>query len=57
MDNKTTIGIVGIVSLTAVEICALMKGYDGTFLTATIGTIAAIVGGIVGFKVAIKGSE
>jgi drug/metabolite transporter (DMT)-like permease len=42
----------GITAITTIEVVALLNGFDGVLLTATIGLIAAIVAGFCGFKIA-----
>lgn len=44
MKDKTMITIIGILSIVILESVALFNGIDGIMLTATIGTIATIVG-------------
>ena len=36
--------IVGIIALTAIEICALFNGIDGTLMTLVVAVIAGAIG-------------
>jgi len=51
MEGKYLLGSVGIVAIAAIEAVALFNQIDGAYLSAAIGAIAAIVGGVVGFKI------
>lgn len=46
-NNQALVLVVGIASITAIEIYALARGIDGTLLALTI----AIIAGILGYKV------
>lgn len=54
MDDKTIISIVGITAIVFLEGCALLYGIDGIMLTATVGTIATIIGYTFGRTNAVK---
>lgn len=51
MESKTIVTIIGLILIGANLIVAQLKGVDGTLLTAGVGSIAAIVGGFVGFTI------
>lgn len=42
---------VAIVCLTVIQLAALKEGINGTLLMFTIGTIAAMAAGFLGFKI------
>lgn len=42
VDSKVVIA--GIVALTAIEICALFNGINGTLMTIVVGVIGAAIG-------------
>jgi len=60
MDEKTgkyIVGSVSIVTLGAICISCHTAGIDGTVTTAIVGTITAIVGGIIGLNIGMKKGE
>jgi len=44
LEDKTILLITGIISITLLEAAALSQGINGIVLTASIGTIATIIG-------------
>jgi len=56
VKDKTLITIVALCAITAIECFALSKGIDGKVLTATVGTLAMIVGYNFPSKEKIKGA-
>ena len=52
--NKWTLATVGVVCVTIIEIIALLKGINGVYLSACIGAILALIGGVAGFNMGMR---
>lgn len=52
--NKTVVATTGLVCLTAIELLALWKGFDGAMLSMIVGAISGIVGFAFGIRVGRK---
>jgi len=50
MRDSSVVAVVGILSLTAIEIVALLKGFDGQLFLTSVGAIFGIVGYVFGRK-------
>lgn len=50
MEDKTLIIVVALVILAAIEITALILGYNGTLLAGVIGILGLVVGVPAGIK-------
>lgn len=46
-----TVAIIGILSIAGIEISAILRHEDGTYMALTVGAISAIVAGLGGFKI------
>lgn len=44
------VALAGIAAISVIEISAIVHGIDSVSLSACVGAIAAIVGGVAGFK-------
>jgi hypothetical protein len=54
--DKTRLACVAIGAIVFLEAIALSLGHDGLILSASIGMIAAITGGLLGFKIGVEKS-
>jgi len=57
MKAKHKVAVVGIAGIVIIESVALCQGVNGVMLSAAIGTIAAIVGGIGGFTIGVNSTK
>jgi len=53
-NNKTIITVAGIVGIVILDAIALFNGIDGLVMSASIGSIAALVAGSLGFEIGVK---
>jgi len=52
MEGKYFIGGLGVVSIAAVEVAALLTHTDGQYLSIIVGAIATICAGLGGYSIA-----
>jgi len=57
MDGKYFLGGIGVIAIAAIEITALYNGIDGAYLSACVGAIGALIGGVVGVTITTKKKE
>lgn len=53
-NNKTIITVAGIFGIVILDAIALLKGINGIVMASSIGAIAALVGGSLGFEIGLK---
>lgn len=53
-NNKTIIVVVGVAGIVILDAIALFMGTNGVILASSIGGIAALVAGALGFEIGIK---
>lgn len=54
MQDKYWLAITGILIIGCIEVVAMIKGLNGTYLSLTVGAIGSIIGAVVGITINIK---
>jgi hypothetical protein len=54
MENKTIIGLTGIIAMTALQMTAWLCGHNGTVFAFTSGVTGAIIGYFFGWERNVK---
>jgi len=54
MEDKTIMGIIGLICLTVLACVALLMGIDGTVLASVFGIMGTIVGYAFGVRISKK---
>ena len=53
-NNKTIIVVTGVAGIVILDAIALLMGTNGVILASSIGGIAALVAGALGFEIGLK---
>lgn len=53
-NNKTIIVVSGIIGIVILDAVALLNGIDGIVMASSVGAIAALVAGALGFEIGVK---
>ena len=53
-NNKTIIVCTGVIGIVIIEAIALFNGINGTMMAASVGGIAALIAGALGFEIGLK---
>lgn len=54
MDDKVACALAGLICVTSIELLALYKGVDGTYLSVVVAAVCTIIGLVFGVTIGKK---